>query len=137
MLQIGSPWPVVISSIALMGVMCKFLYDGRTLEDQAVHKFAVRIIETFKDKLPPSCREKKDDAQVVNCFLEAKGSNFISSEGSPGFIRDFQEYEKRYYNARTMKITAVALIVFTAISFYVVYEADQILTHPLLLLPRR
>lgn len=123
MLRIGSPWPVVISGIALIGVVHKFFYDAMTLEDQAVHKFAVRVIKTFKDQIPPSCWEKKDDAQVLNCFLEAKGSNFISQEGSPGLIRDLKKYEDQYRLARQMKTVAVSLMVFTAISFYFAYRA--------------
>jgi hypothetical protein len=137
MFRVDSPWPVVLSGIPLVGMLGKFLYDGVTLEKQTVHNFAVRIIETFKDQLPPSCREMKEDAQVVDCFLETKGSNVISLEGSPEFIRDVQQYESRYSKARAIKTTTVVMIAITALSFYAAYVADRILTHPLFRLPLR
>jgi len=110
MLRIASPWS--IASIALIGAGRKFLVDATPFEEQAVHRLAVRVIGTFYDKIPLSCWERKDDVQILNCFVVAEGANFSPSEGSPELIQDLKKYEGHLWETqlKTMGIVVSVLI---------------------------
>lgn len=120
MLRIGSP--LSIASIALIGAGPKFLVDATPFEEQAVHKLAARVIGTFYDKIPPSCLKTKDDVQVLNCFLVAKGTNFSPSEGSSELIQDLKKYEGHLWE-RQLQTMGIALSVLTVIAFYLACRA--------------
>lgn len=116
MLQASSAFQSAMR-LVFFGVVSKGLYDAILQENQAVRNFADSLIKTFKDPIPPPCWKKKDNVQVLHCFLkEGEDSILIPREGSPELIRAYQEYEGQSRAARDVKTMAIALLILSGIS---------------------
>ena len=111
MFPVYFPWQAVAPTLLSMSVVPILVGYAIFQEAQTVQNFAVSVIKTFKGQIPPTCWEKQDDIQVLNCFLrEGEGSTLISREKSPAFIRDFKEYQEQNRDARGV-LTVAGLIV--------------------------